>query len=567
MLNSYRSNIDLEHIKQCAADLNFEILNEQDADDFLILLQSLEAVMRQVDEDTDFIDPRLEPQQTTVPREFWVPDSKTDNPFNAWSHRCNLEAASPTSQVLKGRTIAIKDNICVGGVPTTCGTFAELLSKDGTFPVSTIDATVVARLLAAGAIVKGTSTCENYCASPLSYTSASGPVHHPLLHGYTTGGSSSGSCALVAAAALRQRGHLQDKNIGDTVELAIGGDQAGSVRIPSSYTGVYGLKPTHGFIPYTGAVSMSPMIDHLGPIAAGLEDIALLLKVMAGYDGMDSRMTPESPLVGHVKDYPQLLALSRDSSNRQSSTPGKRLRVGILKEAFEVPNLSTQVRDTVLQSARTFFEAAGASLTEISIPMHAQGPLIWTAATRPSMSKWSCAGNPSGYLSYLPPHVKAKWPPSQAMYELLTGSNPALVNIMLSGAFADRYLDSSSEAKAHRKVFELRAAYDAAFQEVDVLITPCAPTVAMPHPQTQSGGKRTGVMEKLKVAVGLTNNTSPFNVTGHPALSAPCGYGTVPARPDVQLPIGMQIVGRRWDEETILMAAAVFEAGRKKVEG
>jgi amidase len=154
------------------------------------------------------------------------------------------------------------------------------------------------------------------------------------------------------------------------------------------------------------------------------------------------------------------------------------------------------------------------------------------------------------------------------MYELLTATNPAVVNIMLSGPFLKKQFGSRIEAKAHRKAFELRAAYDKAFEGIDILVTPCAPTVAMPHPKMQSDaeGPAATVMEKLSQAVGVTTNTSPFNVTGHPALNVPCGFGIATDRPDVKLPIGMQIIGRRWEDALVLKAAAVFEAGRELVK-
>lgn len=514
--------------------------------------------MKQVEDASDYIHPSLKPQALSTTRHYWTP-SPEDNPLNAWSHRCDVIAANPTSDILKGRTVAIKDNISVAGLPTTLGAPASLLSKDAVFPVSPIDAAVVSRLLAAGAVIKGTSTCECFCASPLSFTSATGPVHNPRLRGYTAGGSSSGSCALVAAHGLvASEGNNGGGPFGETVELAIGSDQAGSVRIPAAYNGLYGLKPTFGLVPYTGAASMSPMIDHLGPIAARLEDVAALLEVMAGYDGLDPRMTPESPLVDQVKPYRQLLSSFRQQILAQPSDAGRGWKIGLLTESFHVPGLAPEVRDTVRDNAKRFFSAVGATVVDVSVPLHHLGPVIWTASTRPSMSSWLCQGRPPGHLSYIPPHLQPMWPLSQDTYQTLNSTNPALVNIILSERFAGGFLPAGVEAKAHRKVFELRDAYDAALEEVDVLVALCAPTVAMPHP-----GASGSIMEKLAPAVGLTSNTCPFNVTGHPALNVPCGFGSRAERPGVKLPIGMQIVGRRWGEEQVLNAAALFERGRE----
>lgn len=558
----YRSSLGAEDVRSIAKELGVTITDAGDAEDYLLLLKSFEAVMEDVESGPDYLHPNLLPQPTKEPRGFWK-SASPDNPLNAWSYQCHIESKSPTDGLLRGRTIAIKDNISVEGLPTTVGTSKKILTGSGQLPVSPIDATVVSRVLASGAVITGSSTCENFCASPLSFSSAAGPVHHPLLKGYTSGGSSSGSCALVAANVLER---TCGKLFGATAELGIGGDQAGSVRIPAANCGVYGLKPTFGLVPYTGAVSMSPMIDHLGPIASNLDDIATLLRVMAGYDGLDSRMTPESPLLGSVKDYPMRLARYREQIRSGSGNTAPVEKVGLLTESFAVEGLSPEIRDGVYHAAKTYFGAAGVEVADVSVLMHREGPIIWTAATRPSISDWLCQGKPSGYLSSLPPHVQTQWPPTQEMYELLTATNPAVVNIMFSAVLARRKFGARVEAKAHRKVLELRAAYDAAFREVSVLITPCAPTVATPHPRMKDEkGNRTSVMEKLRKIVGVTTNTCPFNATGHPALSVPAGSLLAPEHPDVQLPFGMQIIGRRWDDDVVLMAAALFEHGRDLV--
>ncbi|KAJ5502091.1 Amidase [Penicillium fimorum] len=554
------SKISEKDLRHFADQLHVDTLDEKDARDYLTLLRSLETVLRSIDNAPDYIAPGLLPHKTLENRNFWKP-TLDENPFNGWSHRCDLRSAAPASGLLSGRTVAVKDIISVGGLPTTLGVPQSLFPQADGYPISPVDAIVVSRILGAGGIIKGTSTCESFCASPLSFTSATGPVHNPLLHNHTAGGSSSGSAVLVAAHRLASK--ESGKSWGETVELAIGTDQAGSVRIPASYNGLYGLKPTFGLVPYTGAGSMSPMIDHLGPLATELEDVAALLQVMAGYDGYDPRMTPETPLVHCVKPYLKLLLQAREEI-QSTPKPGHKLRVGLLKESFHMPGVAADVRDIVFQAATRSFEAVGASVCEVSIPMHQQGPAIWTAATRPSMSNYLCEGNPSGHLSFLSPHTQMKWPPSQETYDTLTCNNPAVVNIMLSEKFAKESSKAGLEAKAHRMVFALRAAYDSALEHVDILVTPCAPTVAMPHPDPNGpDGKRASVLERLGVAVGLTSNTCPFNVTGHPGLNVPCGFSTAKGHPDVPLPVGMQIVARRWADEQLIEAAALFERGRE----
>lgn len=327
--NLTRSQISTQDLRNAAAKVGFEITEGPETEAYLHLLQSAEAVMRRIQSDNDYIHPALSPVETTTDRKYWEPEKK-DNPLNAWKHRCELTARTPSSKTLQNRTIAIKDNISVGGLPTTIGTFKELLcEEDGSLPLSTIDAPVVSRILEAGATIKGSSNCENYCASPLSFSAANGPVHNAWKYGYTSGGSSSGSASLVAANVAQ---NSQGISLGEIVDMAIGGDQAGSVRIPAAYSGIYGLKPTYGLVPYTGAVSLTPMIDHLGPLANNLEDIALLLKVMAGYDGIDPRMTPESPLRYQVQDYPQILSEFRHRKLEQGEDFGSGLTIGLLVE-------------------------------------------------------------------------------------------------------------------------------------------------------------------------------------------------------------------------------------------
>ena len=191
----------------------------------------------------------------------------------------------------------------VGGLPITVGTFPELASNSGQHPISPIDAVVVSRILEAGGNIIGTSTCENYSLTPLSYSSYTGPVHSPWLRGYNVGGSSSGTAALLSLNLARAAGVPGLETAGDAVDLAMGGDQGGSIRLPAAYTGIYGFKPTYGLVPYTGVASLHPIFDHAGPMATNLDDIALMLEVLAGYDGLDPRMTVGCPPRSAVPKY------------------------------------------------------------------------------------------------------------------------------------------------------------------------------------------------------------------------------------------------------------------------
>jgi amidase len=283
------------------------------------------------------------------------------------------------------------------------------------------------------------------------------------------------------------------------------------------------------------------MLDTMGPMCKSVREVAVL-QVVAGYDGIDPRMTAETPLRENVKNYRALL----DSSLKGATgdKPASGLRMGLLKNSFAVPGLSDVVRDTGYRAAKKEFTAAGADVKDISIPMHTLGPAIWTAATRESMAEFAVRGQMPGCLSYHPPHIKLQWPMDQELFGLLTATNPAVSNLVLVSKHLKSKFGHAPEAKAHGKVFELRAAYDAAFKEVDILVTPCTPTVAMPHPKLKlQDGEGSSVMEELTLSIGSTSNTCAFNVTGHPAISVPCGF----AAPEMngttaKLPIGMQLV-------------------------
>ncbi len=170
--------------------------------------------------------------------------------------------------------MAIKDNVCVAGVPMMNGS----ATLEGYVPE--VDATIVTRTLDAGATIVGKAVCEDLCFSGGSHTAATGPVLNPRAPGRSAGGSSCGSAALLAAGE---------------VDLAIGGDQGGSIRMPAGWCGVVGHKPTYGLVPYTGVFPIELTLDHTGPMAATVADVALYLEVLAGADGLDPRQPSVVP--------------------------------------------------------------------------------------------------------------------------------------------------------------------------------------------------------------------------------------------------------------------------------
>src|SRR6202040_2054572 len=217
----------------------------------------------------ELVPPALAP---IAPRSPGYRPSAAENPYGAWYWKTDIHAGG--EGLLSGKKIAIKDNICVAGVPMMNG--SALL--EGYVPE--LDATVVTRILEAGGTIAGKAACEDLCFSGASHTCASGVIRNPHNPAHSAGGSSGGSAALVAAGE---------------VPMALGGDQGGSIRIPSSWCGIYGLKPTWGLVPYTGVFPLELSLDHVGPMARTVEDLAVLLETIAGRDGLDPRQS-ETPL-------------------------------------------------------------------------------------------------------------------------------------------------------------------------------------------------------------------------------------------------------------------------------
>lgn len=249
----------LEVMRELAQELGFSMEESELEAHRAALLSSIEAY-NLLDRMPDELPP------VTVPRTPGYRPHPAENEYGAWYWKTRIEGGGQGK--LAGKTVAIKDNICVAGVPMMNG--ASVL--EGYVPE--IDATVVTRILDAGGTIVGKTVCEYYCFSGGSHTSATGPVRNPRKPDHMAGGSSSGSAAVVAAGEA---------------DMALGGDQGGSIRIPAAYCGIVGMKPTHGLVPYTGIMPIELTLDHCGPMTATVADNALLLEVIAGPDGLDPR--------------------------------------------------------------------------------------------------------------------------------------------------------------------------------------------------------------------------------------------------------------------------------------
>src|SRR6202795_911254 len=262
----------LDQLRSVAEDLGMH-MGDEELKSYDTLMQGNYAAYDIVDAMADYV------PAVTYPRTPGYRPEGEENKYNAWYFKSTVKGAP--SGKLAGKTVALKDNVCLAGVPMMNG--ASTL--EGYIPDT--DATIVTRILDAGATILGKVHCEYFCFSGGSHTSAYGPVHNPMKHGYSAGGSSSGSAAVVATGE---------------VDMAIGGDQGGSIRMPAAYCGIYGMKPTWGLVPYTGVMPIEIFVDHAGPMTGSVADNALLLEVIAGDDGYDPRIKAPT-----VHRYSQLL--------------------------------------------------------------------------------------------------------------------------------------------------------------------------------------------------------------------------------------------------------------------
>ena len=489
----------ITQLRECAEDLGMSPTDEY-----------LEATKR-------IVGPLVEAYQALDNIPDYVPEVKyartpgyrpeqDENPHNAWYVKTAIKGAKRGK--LAGKRVAVKDNICVAGVQMMNG--ASIL--EGYVPE--VDATVVTRILDSGGEIAGKAVCEYYCVSGTSSTSSTGPVHNPHRHGYSAGGSSSGSAALVASGE---------------VEMALGGDQAGSIRIPSSYCGVYGMKGTFGLVPYTGAVSLETTIDHCGPITNSVSNNALLLEVIAGPDGLDSRQAD-------VKTARYTRAIGEEI---------KGLRVGVVAEGFghdnSEPDVDAKVRDAAERIAQL-----GAEVIDISVPMHKMTREIWIpighdGGFRTMMATHGAGGNHEGL------YVTSLIDAASGWQDRSDDLADTIKIISLFSQYSLKHYRGHYYAKAMNLRRKLRLAYDAALEDVDLLLMPTLPMKASRLPPTDSGPEPT-----TAAAWEMLANTCGVNLTGHPAMSLPCGL-------EDGRPIGLMLVGRKWEEATIYRIAYSFE--------
>src|SRR5438552_3641073 len=451
----------------------------EDLASFRNLMDGVLASYRRLDQ---FAEPTL---PVKYPRDAGYRPPASENRLNAWYWKCSIKGA--TSGPLAGKKIAIKDNVCVAGIPMMNGSAV----LEGYVP--DVDATLVTRILDAGGEIVGKAVCEHLCFSGGSHTSDTGPVLNPHDPKRSAGGSSSGSAALVAVGEC---------------DMAIGGDQGGSIRIPSSFSGAVGLKPTYGLVPYTGVFPIELTLDHTGPIARTAADCARLLEAIAGPDRLDPLHS------GMVRKEPYSQKIPVDARG---------VRIGIVKEGFGWPNSEPDV-DKMVRDAAQRLTRSGATVTEVSVPLHLDGIHVWNAIAVEGATMLMVAGNSMG--------TNWKGHYTTSLLDFYGRSRRARANdlsetvklVILLGQYMQDNYHGRYYAKAQNLARVLRAAYDEAFKQVDLLVMPTTPMKATPIPPPNASRE-----EYVARALEMIANKCTCDVTGHPALTVPCGlYAGLP---------------------------------------
>jgi len=412
-------------------------------------------------------------------------------------------AAGESLEPLSGVPVAIKDNMVLRDVPTTCG--SKIL--EGYIPPYT--ATAVERLRAAGAIVIGKTNLDEFAMGSSNENSAFFPTRNPHNLDYVPGGSSGGSAAAVAAGMSL---------------ISLGSDTGGSIRTPASFCGVVGVKPTYGRVSRYGLVAFASSLDQIGPFGKSVRECAQVLEIISGFDHYDSTSAdvPVDPL---LKDIDQ---------------PVKGLRIGIPREYF-IPGMDAEVKAR-LEECIKVYEGMGCKLQEISLPHteHAVATyyLIATAEASSNLARYDGVrygvrkGGDAG-LTDMYRKTRMNGFGKEVKRRILLGT------YALSAGYYDAY---------YLKALKVRTLviqdFQKAFEQVDVILTPTSPTVAYKI------GEKSGDPLSMYLSDIFTITC---NLAGLPGISVPCGKNSA------GLPIGMQLLANHFQEALLLRAACNFE--------
>ncbi len=447
---------------------------------------------------------RLKPED--VVNSLFKRVDSVENKVKAFAHLDKDEilnvGAGPCARPLHGIPVAIKDNICVKGQLTTC---ASKVLKGFKPPYN---ATVIEKLKKAGAVLFGKTNMDEFAFGSSCENSCYYPTRNPWDTNRIPGGSSGGSAAAVGA---------------DEVIMALGSDTGGSIRQPASLCGVVGLKPTYGRVSRYGLIAFASSLDQIGPITKDVTDSAMLMNVISGYDELDST-SADLPVPDFTK------ALVKNIKN---------LKIGVPKEYF-IEGIDPQIK-TALENALAVLKDLGAKCEKVSLP-HTEYAvsvyyLVATAEASSNLARFD--GVRYGYRSR-----------ESSMIETVSASRgegfgPEAKRRIILGTFAlsSGYYDAYY-LKAQKVRTLIKQDFDEAFKKFDCIITPTSPTPAF----------KIGEKSDDPLSMYLSDIfTISANLAGIPAASIPCGFTKD------GLPIGMQILAKPFDEETIFRAAFTYE--------
>ncbi|MBD1857728.1 MULTISPECIES: Asp-tRNA(Asn)/Glu-tRNA(Gln) amidotransferase subunit GatA [Leptolyngbya] len=412
-------------------------------------------------------------------------------------------AAGEEIGLLAGIPIAIKDNLCTQGVPTTCA--SKILQNF----VPPYESTVTQKLIDAGAVMVGKTNLDEFAMGGSTETSAYAKTANPWDISRVPGGSSGGSAAAVA---------------GGECPISLGSDTGGSIRQPASFCGIVGMKPTYGLVSRYGLVAFASSLDQIGPFARSVEDAAILLNAIAGYDPKDS-----TSLKVDVPDYTQFL-----------TTDLKGKKVGVIKETFG-EGLDPEVEKSV-NAAIDQLKALGAEVKEISCPRFRYGIAAYYIIAPSEASanlarydgvKYGARIEDAENLMEMYTKTRSQGFGAEVKRRIMIGT------YALSAGYYDAYY-----LKAQKVRTLIKQDFEKAFEEVDVLVSPTAPTTAF-----KLGDKSQDPLSMYLIDL----MTIPVNLAGLPGMSVPCGF-------DSQgLPIGLQIIGNVLREDQVFQVAYAYE--------
>ncbi|MDO9119220.1 MAG: Asp-tRNA(Asn)/Glu-tRNA(Gln) amidotransferase subunit GatA [Nitrospira sp.] len=440
------------------------------------------------------VEPKVKAYVTTQKEQAMVDAAALDDSLKGWRK----------TQPMMGMPLAIKDNLCTEGVTTTCS--SRMLQNF----VPPYDATVIAKLRAQGYVLLGKTNLDEFAMGSSTENSAFGPSRNPWNLQCVPGGSSGGSAAAVAA---------------DECAAALGSDTGGSIRQPAAFCGVVGLKPTYGRVSRYGLIAFASSLDQIGPITKDVADAAFLLGVIAGHDPMDST-SADVP----VPDYTKALK-KKDL---------KKLKVGIPAEFF-AEGLDPEVEQAV-RAAIEELKSLGGEIKEIQLPRTDAAVAVYyviaTAEASSNLARFD--GVKFGLRSK----------DTKDLLDLYTktrqeGFGPEVKRRIMLGTYAlsSGYYDAYyGKAQAVRTL--IRQDFDAAFKEVDLIVTPVTPTPAFKLGEKSEDPLQMYLSDIFTISV---------NLAGLPAISLPCGFSKA------GLPIGLQLIGRAFQEDTLLRAAHAYE--------